>query len=254
MNIISYNINGIRAASKKGLLDFIRIENPSIIGFQEIKANTEQFDVQEFENLGYHSFWFSAEKKGYSGVGLLSKENPTEVIYGINNPLFDAEGRVIIAKYSRFWILNIYFPSGSSGVLRQAIKMEFLDYIYHFIDELKQQQPNLIVMGDFNICHTEIDIHDPKSNKNSSGFLPEERAWMSAFFKNGFIDTFRYKNPDALNHYTWWSYRANARAKNKGWRIDYISTSENIKNQIESASILTNQYHSDHCPIKLVLK
>jgi exodeoxyribonuclease III len=252
MKIISYNVNGVRAAQNKGLAEWLKSENPDIIGFQEVKANEDQVDMTEIEALGYQHFWYSAEKKGYSGVAVLCKKKPDLVIRGIGHELFDFEGRVIRLDFGDLTILNCYFPSGSSGETRQDVKYVFLDYFYDWVNELRKSRPNLIIMGDYNIAHTEMDIHDPKSNKDSSGFLPEERAWMTKWLENGFTDAFRKANP-SLKKYSWWSFRFNARANNKGWRIDYISLSEPIAHQLVSSDLLNDALHSDHCPVVVVM-
>lgn len=248
MKIMTYNINGIRAAMKKNLLTFLREENPDIICFQETKALPEQIESEAFENLGYTCFWKSAEKKGYSGVGIMSKIEPKEIVYDCGHNLFDSEGRILQANFDDFTLLSAYFPSGSSGDLRQQIKYDFLEFFKTYQENLKRKQPNLIVCGDFNICHQAIDIHNPIGNKNASGFLPEERAWMDSYFNDENIDSFRFFHPNEKDHYTWWSYRANARANNKGWRIDYVSVSTSLKDKMVRAEILPNAFHSDHCP------
>lgn len=248
LKILTYNVNGIRAALTKNLLGFLEKNKPDIVCIQEIKALPEQIDDTVFEHLGYKCYWYSAQKKGYSGTGILTKIKPQNVVFGSNHPLYDSEGRILRTDFYDFSVISAYFPSGSSGDERQKIKMEFLDFFYHYILELKKVRKNLIICGDYNICHQAIDIHDPIGNKDSSGFLPEEREWMSAFFKSGFTDTFRYIYPDLNNQYTWWSYRANARNNNKGWRIDYISVSEELKHFIRNAQILPYEMHSDHCP------
>lgn len=245
--ILTYNLNGIRAALSKNLLGFLERENPDVVCFQEIKALPEQIDNSLFEHLGYKCYWYSAQKKGYSGVGILSKEEPKNVKLGVGHDVFDYEARIIQADFEGYSVISAYFPSGTTGELRQDVKYAFLDYFYNHLDYLKSMIPNLIVCGDYNICHEAIDIHDPKGNKDSSGFLPEERAWMSAFFKNGFTDTFRYLNPGLAHQYTWWSYRANARNNNKGWRIDYISVSTPLTLKIKEAKILPFDIQSDHC-------
>lgn len=251
MKIISYNVNGIRAAIKKDLTAFIKAENPDIVCFQETKAHVEDIDSSHFEALGYQCYWNSAEKKGYSGVGIISKQTPKEVIIGCDVPWVDREGRVITAVFENFILINTYFPSGTSGDERQAYKMEFLNSYFDFITSMKQRNENIIVCGDYNICHTEIDIHDPKGNKNNSGFLPEERSWMDSWFNNGMIDTFRHLHPGEKHQYTWWSQRFNARANNKGWRIDYFSISESLLPELKNATISPDAKHSDHCPIGL---
>ena len=249
MKIISYNINGIRAAIRKGLLEWLKQESPDVICLQEIKANPDQFDTKDFEKLGYHCFWHSAQKKGYSGVAILSKVAPKKVIYGCGIKEFDDEGRVLVAEFNNINILSCYFPSGSSGEIRQGFKMKFLNFFYDFMKSRKHGN-NVLACGDYNICHTAIDIHDPIRNKHSSGFLKEEREWITSFLNLGFVDSFREKNP-TKQKYSWWSYRAQARLNNKGWRIDYHMLSDNLKNKIKSAEILNNIYHSDHCPVLL---
>ena len=237
MRIISYNINGIRAAIRKEFLEWLKRESPDVICLQEIKANTDQFETSAFEDLGYYCFWCSAKKKGYSGVAILSKTKPNKVIWGCGKKRFDDEGRVLTVEFDNINILSCYFPSGSSGDIRQYFKMEFLHHFYQFIKG-EMRSKSLLVCGDYNICHQPIDIHDPISNKNSSGFLPEEKEWLSSFLELGFIDTFREINP-APHHYSWWSYRARARENNKGWRIDYHMLSKNLTTSIRDAKILT---------------
>lgn len=253
MKIISYNVNGIRAALNKGFDSWLKEENPDIIGLQEVKALESQVELSIFEDLGYHINWFPAEKKGYSGVAILSKSKPKSVKLGMGHELFDYEGRVIQADFEEFSFISAYFPSGTTGDLRQNVKYEFLDSFYEYSQELLKSHPNLLISGDYNICHKAIDIHNPVSNKNSSGFLPDERAWMDKLTSSGFDDSFRLFHDDP-HQYTWWSYRANARNKNLGWRIDYHMTSESMKHKIKSSVILPNVKHSDHCPISVELK
>lgn len=247
MKIITYNVNGIRAAVKKGFLDWLREENPDVICIQETKAQAEQIPVFEFTELGYHSYIVSAQKKGYSGVAILTKQEPDHVEYGMGIDKYDDEGRFIRADFGDLSVVSVYHPSGSSGDLRQEFKMQWLEDYTHYINELKKTRPKLILSGDYNICHEAIDIHNPKGNAKSSGFLPEEREWMTQFLATGFIDSFRFLNKEA-HHYTWWSYRANARANNKGWRLDYHMVSKNMKNQIQKVGIIPEAKHSDHCP------
>lgn len=253
MRIVSYNVNGIRAAVLKGLVEWIEEDKADIICLQEIKAQAEQINVKDFEDLGYHTYWMPAVKKGYSGVGILSKIKPQQVEYGCGIDIYDAEGRVIRADYPNFSVMSVYMPSGSSGDIRQDFKMKWLCDFDQYILSLKNQYPNLIISGDYNICHHPIDIHDPVRNKNSSGFLPEERQWMTDFLETGFIDTFRYFD-SSPHQYSWWSYRARAREKNLGWRIDYHMATQNMENYLSGASILSEVKHSDHCPIVLELK
>lgn len=246
--ILTYNVNGIRAAMNKGFTQWLQNENPDIVCLQETKAMREQVESQVFEYLGYKQFWFSAEKKGYSGVAIFTKEEPLHVEFGCGNELYDREGRVLRADYNGYSVISVYHPSGSSGEERQEFKMQWLDYFFDYIENLKKKIPNLIICGDYNICHQAIDIHDPVSNKDSSGFLPEERAWMSKFIGSGFIDSFRKFNPNP-HEYTWWSYRAAARERNKGWRIDYIMVANPLNERLINSKILQQVHHSDHCPM-----
>jgi len=253
IEIVSYNVNGIRAALKKGFGNWVKTTNHHIYCLQETKAQQAQVETDWLNDLGYHQYWFSAEKKGYSGLAVFTKIEPKNVTYGMENKLFDSEGRTLLLEFDNFALLNVYFPSGSSGSTRQAIKMQFLEAFTPYARQLAKKYKHLVVCGDYNIAHTEIDIHNPKSNKKSSGFLPEERNWLSQYLDNGFIDTFRLFN-QTPHHYSWWSYRANARNNNKGWRIDYITTTEKMKNRLLAASILPNVKHSDHCPIYLKIR
>ncbi|HSG67572.1 MAG TPA: exodeoxyribonuclease III [Bacteroidales bacterium] len=248
--IISYNVNGIRAAIRKGLLDWITASDADILCFQETKAQTEQIPVFDLEALGYRSYWYSAQKKGYSGVAILSRQEPDNVSYGMGIEKYDQEGRFIRADFGNVSVVSVYHPSGSSGDERQAFKMQWLADFQDYINGLKKERPNLIISGDYNICHKPIDIHDPIRNATSSGFLPEEREWMTGFIESGFIDTFRYFN-DQPHQYSWWSYRANARAKNLGWRIDYHMATKSLESRLSRALILPDAHHSDHCPVVL---
>ena len=251
MKIFSYNVNGIRAAVNKGLTSWIEQENPDIICFQEIKANEEDIPKALFETLGYKTYWFSAQKKGYSGTAILSKIEPNEIIVGCNHELYDFEGRVISLAFDNFYLVNTYFPSGSSGDIRQDIKMEFLDFYFDYIQQINAKYNNVIVVGDYNIAHKEIDIHDPKGNKNSSGFLPEERAWMTKLLsEGGMVDVYRQLHPDTTDAcYTWWSNRGQAYANNVGWRLDYHLTTPALAETARSVSIYKDEKFSDHAPI-----
>lgn len=250
-NIISYNLNGIRAAIKKGLVEWVAAHDFDIICFQETKAQADQIDNEAFETLGYSHFYsHSAEKKGYSGVATFSKVAPDRVVVGCGMEKYDREGRILRTDFGDWSLLNCYFPSGTSGDERQAFKMEFLDDFFRWVNQLKKERPNLIIVGDYNIAHTEIDIHNPVGNKNSSGFLPEEREWMTQWFNHGFVDSFRQLNPEKVE-YSWWSYRANARANNKGWRIDYQSVSQPLESHLLEAYHMNDAVHSDHCPVFL---
>ncbi len=250
MKLISYNVNGIRAAIQKGFTEWLKEENPDIICLQELKAEIDQVDLNEIKNLGYEIYWHSAQKKGYSGVAIFSKISPLHVEVGCGIEKYDSEGRVIRLDFDSFSVMSVYMPSGSSGDERQAFKMEWLSDFHQYTQDLLAKIPHLIISGDYNICHKAIDIHNPKSNANSSGFLPEEREWMENFINSGLIDTFRHINQEP-NHYSWWSYRAGARGKNLGWRIDYHLASEKLKDRISHAKILPEVKHSDHCPIVL---
>lgn len=250
MKIVSYNLNGIRAAIDKGLIDWLKEANPDVLCIQETKANPSQFDVSAFEDLGYHCYWHSAEKKGYSGVGILTKIKPDNVVYGVGKEIFDREGRTVRVDIGDISIISAYHPSGSSKDSRQEFKMEWLDNFYIFIEELKEERPNLIISGDVNICHKEIDISYPEKKKGVSGFLPEEREWVSKFLGLGFIDTFRVFDQSA-DKYSWWSYRQQSRMKNLGWRIDYHFASETLRDRLKDAAIWSEVIHSDHCPVYL---
>lgn len=253
MKLISYNVNGIRSAMNKGFVDWLKQENPDIIGLQEIKATEQDINPRIFQDLGYELHWYPAVKKGYSGVAIFTKIKPNAIKYGMGLEKYDDEGRMIQADFDGFSFVSSYFPSGTTGDLRQKFKYEFLDDVYGYTQELLRGSQGLILSGDYNICHKAIDIHNPISNKNSSGFLPEERAWMDKFTGLGFIDTFRYFNTEP-HQYSWWSYRANCRDKNLGWRIDYHMASADMQNRLKSAVILSGINHSDHCPIVLEIE
>ncbi|MDR0973935.1 MAG: exodeoxyribonuclease III [Prevotellaceae bacterium] len=252
MKIITYNVNGLRAAAGKGLDEWLRQENPDVLCIQETKLQPDQFPAAIFTDLGYHAYLYSAQKKGYSGVAILTKQQPDHVEYGMGIAAYDNEGRFIRADYGDLSIVSVYHPSGTSGDERQAFKMKWLEDFQDYVVKLREQRPKLVLCGDYNICHEAIDIHDPVGNAHNSGFLPEERAWMTRFLAAGFIDTFRYLHPSS-QEYTWWSYRFQARAKNKGWRIDYCMVSESVSPMIRSARILNDAVHSDHCPMELVI-
>lgn len=255
MRIISYNTNGIRSAVKKGLLDWLQTNPADIICIQETKIHKDDIDSKAIEALGFETYWFSAQKKGYSGVAVFTKIKPDLVEYGHKKEQSDFEGRVIRLDFGDITLINAYFPSGTSGDIRQTYKYFWLDEFLVYLDELKKTRPRLILTGDYNIAHTPLDIHDPKGNKNSSGFLPEERAWMDKFLSHGFIDTYRFLHPDVIGAYTWWSQRfPTVRLQNKGWRIDYITITENMKNDLITADIFPAVKQSDHCPIYAEIK
>lgn len=255
MRIVSYNTNGIRSALNKGLIDWLKTDVADIVCIQETKASKDNVDCALFEALGYDTYWFSAQKKGYSGVAVFTKIKPDFVEYGHQKEQSDFEGRVIRLDFGDVTLINAYFPSGTSGDERQTYKYQWLDEFFEYVQELRKSRPKLIVTGDYNIAHTEVDIHDPKGNKKSSGFLPEERAWMDKFLAHGWVDTFRYKNPDAKGAYSWWSQRfPSVRLQNKGWRIDYICVTEPLKESITAAAIYPDAKHSDHCPVYAELR
>ena len=252
MKLISYNVNGIRAALNKGFVDWLAKESPDVLGLQEIKALESDIDFRIFHDLGYQVYWYPAVKKGYSGVAILSKVAPKAVHYGMGVSAYDDEGRMLRADFDEFSFISSYFTSGTTGDVREDLKYAFPDDAHGLMQDLKKDHEGLILSGDYNICHKAIDIHNPISNKNTSGFLPEERAWMDKFVDLGFIDTFRAFNSDP-GHYSWWSYRANSREKNLGWRIDYHMASKELQNKLKSAVILPDVVHSDHCPVVLEL-
>ena len=253
MKILSYNINGIRAAQQKGLYDWLHQTRYDVVCLQETKAQPEQIDEAALRDMGYYCHWHSAEKKGYSGVGILSLLPPDRVVVGCGMPQYDREGRVLRADFGDLSVISAYFPSGSSGDERQQFKMQFLADLRPWLDDLLRQHPQLLLSGDFNICHCPIDIHDPIGNKNSSGFLPEERAWLDALYTDAMTDTFRYFYPNLADQYSWWSFRSGARARNKGWRIDYHAASKALVPRLRHAEILPQIQHSDHCPISVEL-
>ena len=253
IKILSYNVNGIRAALRKDLINWIKNENPDIVCFQEIKANEDQFDTSLFEEMGYYNYWFSAQKKGYSGVGIISKIKPDNVQIGTGIDFMDFEGRNLRLDFKKFSVMSLYLPSGTN-INRLQFKFKYMYEFEKYIQSLKSEIPNLIIGGDYNICHQPIDIHDssPRMEK-VSGFLPEERAWIDKFIDSGFVDSFRLHNK--LPHkYSWWSYRANSRNNNKGWRIDYLLVSKSLKQNISESYILDDVVHSDHCPIGINIK
>ena len=253
MKVVSYNVNGVRAAMNKGLVAWLIKEDPDIVCLQEIKALEEQINISEFESIGFeYNFWYSETKKGYSGVAILSKHKPLHVEYGTGISYMDFEGRNIRLDFKDFSVMSLYLPSGTN-LDRLEFKLKYMDDFLDYIKKLNVDIKNLIIAGDYNICHKAIDIHDPIRNKNVSGFLPIEREWLQKFIDSGFVDSFREFNSSADN-YSWWTYRANARANNKGWRIDYIMVSSSMRENLQSANILSDVVHSDHCPIKISLK
>ena len=252
MKIISYNVNGIRAALEKGFIDWLEAASPDVICIQETKAHKEQLDLQVFEEAGYsYHYWFSAQKKGYSSVAIFCKKEPNHIEYGTGIETMDFEGRNLRVDFDDISVMSLYLPSGTN-THRLDFKFNYMDEFQEYIDNLKKEIPNLVICGDYNICHEAIDIHNPKM-KGVSGFLPEERMWIGSFINSGFVDSFRFLNKEK-REYSWWSYRANSRANNKGWRLDYAMVSESLKDRITRAYILPEAKHSDHCPIVVEIK
>lgn len=252
MKIYSWNVNGLRAIQKKGFINWVKKEQPDILCIQETKAHIDQLDDEVINIEGYYCYFSSAERKGYSGVATYTKEKPLSVKTGIGIERFDSEGRILITEYPRFILLNIYFPNGQKDDERLSYKMEFYDAILDYCENLKKQDKKLIISGDYNTAHKEIDLKNPKANENRSGFLPIERAWMDKFISYGYIDTFRYFYPEEVK-YSWWSYRFRARERNAGWRIDYHFVSDNLIDEVKDAKILDEVTGSDHCPVVIYL-
>ena len=246
---VSWNVNGIRAIEKKGFTDIVADLGVDILALQETKAQPDQLSEQLKNIEGYHAYWHSAEKKGYSGVAIYTRTEPVDVIEGIGSQTYDCEGRVLTLEYKDFYFINIYFPNSGSELKRLDFKLDFNRRLQIFVEELAQKK-SVVICGDYNVAHKEIDLKNPKANVKNAGFTPEERAWMDAFLAAGFIDTFRLFNSEGGN-YTWWSYRFNARAKNIGWRIDYFCVDRKSRHRVADAQILPEIVGSDHCPVLL---
>lgn len=248
IKIITYNVNGIRSAAGKGFIDWLAQCGADVVCLQETKAQPDQIPVLEIAAAGYETYCFSAQKKGYSGTAILCRKTPDHVQTGMGISAYDAEGRFIRADFGELSVVSVYHPSGTSGEERQAFKMQWLEDFQNYVLELQKTRPYIVLAGDYNICHEAIDIHDPVRNAIHSGFLPEEREWMSRFLSAGFVDSFRTMYPDLKDQYTWWSFRAGSRSKNLGWRIDYLMLTQNLLPKLENAFILPQVVHSDHCP------
>ena len=247
---LSWNVNGLRAIHKKGFLEWLAKERPDILCLQETKASPDQLPATLRDIDGYQTYFSSAERKGYSGVGLYTRTKPDRVSYGFGIEKFDREGRVIIAEYREVVLFNIYFPNGKSSAERLEYKMEFYDAFLECVDKLKREGRNIIVCGDVNTAHKEIDLARPKANETISGFSPEERAWIDQFLGQGYVDIFRMFN-DKPQQYTWWDQMTRARDRNVGWRIDYFFVNEQFTNRVKNAYILPDVMGSDHCPVGL---
>ncbi len=255
MDIVSFNVNGLRAILKKGFIEWVKNQKPDVLCLQEIKADKSQIEHGEFHNLEeYNFYWNSAERKGYSGVLVLSKEKPEDISYGIGLEKFDKEGRLIRLKYPNFTLFNVYFPNGKSSEERLQFKLDYYDAFLELCEGLRQQGEELIITGDFNTAHRDIDLANPRENEKYSGFLPIERKWLDKLLEKGYIDTFRCFHPKTAEMYTWWTYRFNARKKNIGWRIDYFFVTEDLIDRVEKSIILSDVYGSDHAPILLRIK
>ena len=252
MKIVSYNVNGIRSAFRKGLLEWIEDNDFDVVCVQETKSQPDAAPTMLLESLGYRHFWHPAERKGYSGVATICKRQPDKVYEGIGIPKYDQEGRVLRTDFGDITIINCYFPNGGQGAERQAFKLQFLDDFQHWIEPLLEERPNMIVLGDYNIAHQKIDINSPQRNKAKSGFLPEEREWFSSWLDSGFVDSFRHLHPDEVS-YTWWRVTQFARKTNKGWRLDYQCVSDELASRIQTAEHMHDAQHSDHCPVLLEL-
>ena len=250
MRLISWNVNGIRAAMKKGFLDFAKAEDPDVLCVQETKMQEGQAEVPL---EGYHQYWFSADKKGYSGTAVFTKEEPISVSNGLGVDEHDHEGRAITCEFPDFYLVNVYVPNAQPELKRIDYRMSWEDAFRGYVKELEKTKP-VVICGDMNVAHEEIDLKNPKTNRGNAGFSDEERGKMTELLGSGFIDTWRYFNPDLPGVYSWWSYRANARANNAGWRIDYFLTSESLKDRLASVDILTEVMGSDHCPVVLEIK
>ncbi len=253
LNLISWNVNGIRAGHRKGFLDWLQQVSPDILGIQETKCHPDQLVDELRQPEGYHTYWAYAEKKGYSGVALYSKKEPNSVQIGLGIPEFDREGRTIVAEYDDFVFITAYFPNGSRDHHRVPYKMRYKAAFLDFCNALRAQGKSVIFCGDVNTAHQEIDLARPKQNKKTTGFLPEERAWLDELVGQGYVDTFRWLYPERTGGYSWWSYVSGARSRNVGWRLDYFFTSQDLKPRIEDAIIHADVMGSDHCPVGLRL-
>jgi len=250
IKISSYNVNGIRAAHRKGFIDWVEESNPDIICIQELRADESQIP-DEVKSLGYHQYIHIAEKKGYSGVAIFSKEEPINVLEGIGTEWIDKEGRVLILEFDSYYVCSVYAPSGTTGDIRQDMKFKFLEVFYAFGEKYINKDKEMVFCGDFNICHEAIDIHNPDKQNNTSGFLPEEREWVTKFLEVGYEDVFRSLHKNETDLYSWWSYRAASKERNKGWRIDYHLATKKMAQKAVEAEIEMKWDISDHAPVSI---
>jgi exodeoxyribonuclease-3 len=252
MKITTWNVNGIRAVIRKGAFRWAQQHDVDVLCLQEVKASKSQLAVEDQEMMGYTSYWNPAVRPGYSGVAVYTRQEPLEVIYGLGDERFDQEGRVIRVQFPSFYLYNVYFPSGQRGMERVAYKLQFYDSLLAQCEEMHRQGNRIIITGDFNTAHSEIDLANPRSNQKTSGFLPEERAWIDRYLDSGFVDIFRHKYPDRIQ-YTWWTYTSFARTRNVGWRLDYFLLSQTLAGFAEDVIIHDDVQGSDHCPVTLVV-
>jgi exodeoxyribonuclease-3 len=253
VKIATWNVNGIRSVTKKGFYEFWEKTEPDILCLQETKAHPDLLEDALVTPIGWQSYWSSAQRAGYSGVVTYCRTAPEQVSYGIGIPKFDAEGRIVVTRFKEFTLFNIYFPNGGSGQERHLFKQEFLRKLQTHLLRRLEAGEQIVVVGDYNVAYLDIDVHDPKSLSQESGFLPEERKWFGDFLEGGFIDAYRYLHPDDKSKYTWWAYYQNARVNNRGWRIDHICVSRGLESSLRSAEILDQQEGSDHCPVVVEL-
>jgi exodeoxyribonuclease-3 len=253
MKVITWNVNGLRSVTQKGFADFWKEQNPDLLCLQETKCHQEQ--VEDGICLpGWTGNWAAARKAGYSGTATFSRQAPTEVDFGFGIPKFDTEGRMVVTRFPEFLLFNVYFPNGGASEERHHFKQEFLKRFGAYLHRLVRGGEKVMVLGDFNVAYMEIDVYDPERLSTKSGFLPEERRWMENFLEGGFIDCYRYFYPKEEGRYTWWAYYENAKAGNRGWRIDHVCVSRNLEKHLRSATILDNQGGSDHCPVVVELE
>jgi exodeoxyribonuclease-3 len=251
--LVSWNVNGVRSIIRKGFWEWLKTTEPDMLCLQEVKAKADQIE-DLFASHDYQIHWNAAQRKGYSGIAIFSRHQPHSLNHGIGNEMFDNEGRITIAEYSDFTLLNLYFPNSQHGLLRLRYKLDFCDEVLAYCNRLRAQGKKLVLCGDFNVAHTAIDLKNPKENENNPGYTAEERAWMDRFVAAGYVDIFRRRHPDEPGHYTWWTYRANARARNIGWRIDYFFVTEDLVSQVSDAYIMKEVMGSDHCPVGLEIE